>query len=165
MEVFPTPLESIRIKTLLYHKTMNAIIDKLTACSSDINLDKNKQFIQFYIDKPGLKALNQIAALRGFDSLIGFFGIDDDEKGNKITVSFVGADKNKKILKQHKGKYQTKNQKNNTVKLNQAMPGEDQWPQPPPTAVAANKISLSSGQCLFNLKSDPAVIDKVFTEI
>jgi hypothetical protein len=159
----PVPLESIKEKTLLYHKTMNEIADQLdskTKATKAVKIDKNAQFIQFYIDKKGLKALNKMAELKGFDCLIGFLGIDTD-KGGKITVSFVGGDKKKQILKQHKGEYKTTDLKTNKVKNNQALPGQDQWPPPPPTTLTL-KAGSKDTPCLFNLNSKIEDIQKVF---
>lgn len=100
----PTPLKEIKSKVLAYHQKMNAIAKFLRENNApeEIQIDQSNEFLEFYIDKAALIRLNSIALLPNFDSFSVYLGLEDYDNGTSVTGCFLGIDKKKNILPQHK---------------------------------------------------------------
>jgi hypothetical protein len=130
-----TTVKAIHKKVLAYHKKFNAIAGFLKnntdPAKTDPNLaiEKDKEPIQFYIDKESVGKLMQIALLDNFDSFAVLFGLEDCDSGKagQITACFLGVDENKNILPQHL--HATKNKQGKEIKM---FSGQNTWPPPPP---------------------------------
>ncbi|SFQ08835.1 hypothetical protein [Parafilimonas terrae] len=92
------PYNKIKRYVINYYDFMKKVSKALSTIPGPPEIDLNEP-IGFYISKSEFDDFKTIADLKGFDSYLGLFGIDDN--GN-LTVCFVGADKSKKILDDYK---------------------------------------------------------------
>jgi hypothetical protein len=99
----PTALDIIRDKVLKYHEKMKWIADYLED-KKDVpekyKIDKIKEFIEFYIDKPALKRIQEIADLDKCDHIAVYFGLTSDY--SSITGCFLGIDAQGNVLDNHR---------------------------------------------------------------
>ncbi len=143
----PTNLKDIREKVVAYHNKMNAISKflKENKAPAEIQIDPDKEFIEFYIDKESMIRLNNIALLPDFDSFAVFFGLANKNDKHSVTGCFLGINSKKEILTSHKITKQRGKDK--------PVPGEDTWL--PPGGKKYKKHPKD-----FTLKTDIKTIEK-----
>ena len=118
----PTPLQQIRSKVSAYHSKFDRIADelkKIPDLDPKFQLDKQKEYMQFYIEKADLRRLNEIADTPSCEAIVVFFGLGDQT--DSVTGCFLGIDKNKQIIPEHR---------ESKVGTDNTKPGEDTWLPP-----------------------------------
>lgn len=113
----PEYLKEIRQQVTAFYDRMNEISDYLSGVRGAPQLRKQDIYMQFYIDKTSLQALNEIADADGCESLVVLFGIHKEH----LTGCFLGIDADKQILARHKKPLMGQAQ----------LPGQENWPPPP----------------------------------
>lgn len=132
-----TPLPTILAKVEAFHSKMNEISKFLDDHNApkEIRIKPHEVPMEFYIDKAAIARLAYIATLKGFDSFVVLLGLSEPGKRKgpaksscgKVTGCFLGVDKDRNILPQHKKSF-----KNEYGALQGSIPGEDTWPPPVP---------------------------------
>jgi hypothetical protein len=148
---FPTRIKIVHEKVMAYHKKMNAIADFLASAPGvpdDIKIDKNQEFIGFYIDKKSIARLHVISTLDNCDSVAVYFGLADRKK-NSVTGCFVAIDKDRKIVDGH---FENK--------VTNVLDPEDTW-VPPGGDTDETRYTVAPNDLTLAIK--PEELDKHFT--
>lgn len=157
----PTSLPDIQKKVLTFHRKMRGIAEYLHKheAPDELQIKEEDIALEFYIDKPAITRLINIAMQDNFVQFGVFFGIEapdpkdhqkplprDARTFGKLTSCILGLDENRFILGCHFP--HTSGDEKTVTQVN----GEDTWPPPPPpggivTATPpANYFSLATDE-------------------
>jgi hypothetical protein len=158
---FPTSLPDIQNKVLTFHRKMIAIAEFLHKhkAPNELQIKQEDIALEFYIDKPAITRLINIAMQDNFVQFGVFFGIEapdpkDHQKPlprhartfGKLTSCILGLDKDRYILGCHFP------HKSGGEKTATQVDGEDTWPPPiPPGGIVSgtpptNYFSLATDE-------------------
>lgn len=97
----PTKWEKVLEMIGRYYIKMNSVSNLLKAEDPILRMNKDKERLDFHIDKEALKRIDKIRNLPKFDRLVVFFGTDED-RGDCNTFIILGVDAIGNILEEHK---------------------------------------------------------------
>lgn len=143
-----TPLGKIREKVKTYHTKMNAIALALEGANAAVRINREKEFMEFYIEKKDLARLNEIASYPGCERLAVFFGLSNTHDKDSVTGCFLGINHENNIIPQHRSTQAGR------VGLPGAIDGEDTWLPPGKKSTPAYDASKD-----FTLATEWSVIE------
>lgn len=156
MDDAPTRFEEIIKKVQAYHEKMNAIADFLEekGAPQSIRIDRSKEYLEFYIDKPSLARLKEMSELPDCDTLTVFLALADYDGHHGITGCILAVDANKQIVKDHFSELTTRPGR-------VPFAGEDTWL--PPGSVNPRAAVYNAGPKDFTLRTSKQNILAHFT--
>lgn len=155
----PTSLVSIRKKVAAFNDKFKGIAAFLKAKKAppELQIDTATFYVQFYIDKPSLIDLNEIASKPNCDRLGVFFGLDE-KKSNKLTVCCIGLGKDGQIINQHRPKGTP-----GKLAVGEGLAGQEDWPPPPYNLALAKDPSIFVNFPQFTLDTTTQEIQDFLT--
>jgi len=157
----PLDISSVQQMTADFQFKMRALAKALQDAAPYLQfLEPEKFYTQFYIDRPALARLNEIAAQEEFSNFGVFFGLQDPETRQplsdpkapgfgRLTCSFVGLDEHYRVLKTHF-----------PVGAEAAQfHAEETWPPPPPPP------PHTGIEWIFNLTHDASEVFAYFNSV
>jgi len=157
----PITITQVQQKVLDFHTKMNRIAAFLRENNADhdLQIDLDKFYLEFYIDKAGLDRLVNISDQDGFAKMGVFFALEDtvtqhpldeDSSGfGRLNCCFVGLDDDQKVLDVHFP---------GTLGSTALVAAENTWPPPGPLTPPLQ------GDNILTLATDTSFVAEYFEQ-